>query len=457
MARKRVVIVGTGPTGLFAALELSKNPNLEIIIFESGPHRKERTKDNLLSGLGGAGFFSDGKLTLPNPNFSESLEVGGKLTSIIGNERYLELVDYVNQVYTDFGGRAVIYEQGKDDKIQELVNRAFNFGLRVIPTRIRHFGSDLSPKIIENIVEELKRRGVQIYLETPVRSIRKEGKNYLVETTGKTGGVFKTKYVIVAPGRVGAEWLVNQAKDLEIEIEPRENYVDVGVRVEVPAHVMKPITEILYDAKIECYPKPFKERTRTFCMCPYGEVLVEEYQGLLLTVNGHSLYEKPLSKNTNFAILVSSRFTEPFKEPIKYGQRISELFNMLGGEVLVQRLGDLRVGKRSKKEKIKEWLVKPTLKEATPGDLSFAVPHRQMVCILEALARIDNLVPGVNGDETLLYGGEVKFYSNKIKTSPDLEATENFFTGGDGAGISRGLLQSSISGVVIARSILNRV
>lgn len=456
MARKRAIIVGTGPTGMFSALELSKNPNLEILMFDKGPFRKKRTEDNLISGWGGAGAFSDGKLTLPNPKFPKSLNVGGQLSSLVGKKIFLELVNYVNRLYMEFGGEASNYENNHK-KIQQLADNASTFGLRIIPTRVRHFGSDLSPLIVRNIKEELNERGVKIYLETPVKSIRRRNGKYLVRTAGKNAGEFKSSFVIVAPGREGADWLARQAELLGIEIQPREADVDVGVRVEVPHHIFSPVTDYLYDPKIEFFPKPFEDKIRSFCCCPYGEVLVEKYRGLLVTVNGHSLYEKKLSENTNFALLVSSHFTEPFKEPLRYAGRISELANMLGGKILLQRLGNLRDGRRSDPKKIAQGLVEPTLKEATPGDLSYALPFRHLTSILKMLEALDKIAPGINGDDTLLYGNEVKFYSSRIRTSKELEAAENLFVGGDGAGITRGLLQSSASGVWIARAIAKRI
>ena len=452
-----VIGIGSGPANLFAALELTKlRPDLEIALFEKGPDREERTEDNLISGLGGAGAFSDGKLTLPNPKYPRSLNIGGQLASIVGEKKYLELIEYVNRVYTEFGGRSDVYERD-EEKIQELVDRASTFGLRIIPTRVRHFGSDLAPEIIGNIVQELGNKGVRIFLESPVESIKKEGNNFLVEAVGKTSGVFRTKYVIAAPGRGGAGWLTKQVEILDIEVQPRQTGVDIGIRVETHSHILKPLTDYLYDPKIKYFPKPFENETRTFCVCPYGEVLIEKYQGLFTTVNGHSLFEKHLSENTNFALLVSVNFTEPFSEPLTYAGAVSKLANILGKEILVQRLGDLRAGRRSNPEKIERGLVEPSLKEATPGDISFALPYRHLVNLLGTLEALDNIVPGINGDDTLLYGNEAKVYSSRIKTSPELEARENFFVAGDGAGINRGLIQSSCSGIIVAQAIAKKI
>lgn len=449
-----VVITGTGPAGLLAALTLSSDPQIQIILLDKGPDREKRTENNLLSGFGGSGAFSDGKLTFPNPQYPKSLEIGGQLALIIGQERYLKTLKRVNEIYTEFGGRPDFYEEGKDQKIRELVEKAFNFRLGLIPTKVRHFGSDLSPLIIKKIKKELEKRGVDIRLETMVDTIRKEKEIFLVDTNR---GLFKTRFVIAAPGRSGAAWLTKQAESLGIEVQPRQTSIDIGIRVETRSHILAPLTDYLYDPKIEFYPKPFENKTRTFCVCPYGEVIVEKYQGLFTTVNGHSLLEKHLSNNTNFAMLVSANFTEPFNEPLKYGGRVADLANMLSEKVLVQRLGDLKAGRRSTPEKMNRGLVEPTLKEATPGDLSFALPYRHLTNILGTLEALDHIAPGINGDDTLLYGNEVKFYSSRIKCSAELEAMENLFVIGDGAGFTRGLLQSSASGIVAAEAILKRM
>ncbi len=451
-----MIIVGTGPAGLFAALELSKSPKLEIIMFEKGGYRQKRTENNLISGIGGAGSFSDGKLTLPNPDYPKSMEVGGILASIVGFHSFLELVEEVDKTYSRFGGRSQSYENNSD-KIKELVEKASVTGLQVIPTKVRHFGSDLSPRIIGNMVQELKKRGVQIHPNSPITSLRREKEGFSAQIGQENPKVFRSKFLIVAPGRGGSYWLAEQAEKLGAAVQPRSTQVDIGVRVEIPAHILQPVTDYLYDPKIIFYPEPFEDKIRTFCVCPYGEVIVEKYQGMLTTVNGHSLHEKRLSENTNFALLVSSNFTEPFKEPTKYAGRISELANMLAGKVLVQRLGNLRDGRRSKPEKIQRGLVNPTLVEATPGDLSYALPFRHLTAILRMLEALDKIVPGINGNDTLLYGNEVKFYSSRIKTTEDLEASDNFFVAGDGAGITRGLVQSSISGIIAAKAILEKI
>lgn len=453
--KKKVVIVGTGPAGLFAALLLSECPDLQIVMYEKGSDLKDRSKDDLTSGVGGSGAFSDGKLTMPDPNYPRSLNVGGQLVSLIGEKEYLRLVDFTSSIYSHYGGKAEACESNSE-KIKEIVDAGFKADLRIIPTRVRHFGSDLSPQIIMNIVGELRQRGVTIHVNTPVEIISSHGKKFMI--CSKLRKKEESDFVIAAPGRGGADWLARQAGHVGFEILPRETSLDIGVRVEVPASIFSHITQYLYDPKIEFYrPRPFEDKVRTFCVCPYGAVIVEKYGNLLTTVNGHSLYEKRLSENINFAVLVSMHFTEPFGEPLKYAEIVSRMANLLGGTVLVQRLGDLRAGRRSKPERIAKGLVEPTLRDATPGDLSLALPYRHLTDILEMLQAMDRIIPGVAGDNTLLYGNEVKFYSSRVKTTNELEAVENFFVGGDGSGVTRGLLQSSASGLIIARAILNRI
>lgn len=457
MSEKRVVIVGSGPAGMFAALELSLNPGIEILMFEKGPLREGRVKDNVTSGWGGAGAFSDGKLVL-------STEVGGHMAEILGENRFHRLMVEVDKVFARFGGDQKIYEKNYR-KIKKLVESAASYDLRLIPTKTRHFGSDKAPEIVKNIKEELEGRGVKIYLETPVESIEKEKETFLVKTGGKNPGLFKSQYVIVATGRDGASWFVELANKLQLPII-KSTVVDIGLRVEVPEYVLKPITDYIYDPKFVIKKtKCAGDKVRTFCVCPRGEVITETYHGILTTVNGHSFEKDPSkkTKNTNFAILVSVNFTEPFKEPLEFARSISENGNRLAGErkVLVQRLGDLTAPeeRRSKPERIEEIkdLIVPTLKEAVPGDIGFFIPYRHMKNILEMLERLNKIAPGVWSEHTLLYAPEVKFYSNKVETSNELETGINgLFAVGDGAGISRGILHASVSGKVAAQAILKR-
>ncbi|MEN3186454.1 MAG: FAD-dependent protein, partial [Atribacterota bacterium] len=268
------------------------------------------------------------------------------------------------------------------------------------------------------------------------------------------GSEVRSTFVVVAPGRVGADWLRQEC--LRLGLPLANNPVDLGVRVEVPASVMEDFTKVMYELKLVYYSHTFDDRVRTFCMCPYGEV-VTEYNDGIVTVNGHS-YEERKTLNTNFAVLVSTNFTEPFKEPISYGRYVAYLANMLGGGVIIQRLKDLELGRRSTPERIAKSMIKPTLQGASPGDLSFALPYRFLQDILEMLSALNRFIPGINSPHTLLYGVEVKFYSSRVQVGRNLEsAVMNLFLAGDGAGITRGLIQASASGVIVARGILEKI
>jgi hypothetical protein len=396
-----------------------------------------------LSGWGGAGAFSDGKLTL-------STEVGGWLNQYVSSKELGELVNHVDEIYLKFGATEHVY--GTDiEKIEEIERKASLAGLKLIRQKIRHMGTERCAQTLRKMRQELNSK-VEFKPKTDVKGlIVKNGAVEGVETVN--GEKYFGKYVIVAPGRSGAEWLQSEAQALGLKT--LNNPVDVGLRVEVLASVMEDLTSVLYEPKLIYYSKSFDDQLRTFCVAPYGEVITESYNGVL-TVNGESYAERK-TENTNFAILVSTAFTEPFKEPIAYGKYLARLSNLLSGGVIIQRLGDLESGRRSTHERIARSVVSPTLKNATPGDLSFVLPYRYLADIREMLHALDKIAPGIHSRDTLLYGIEVKFYSSRLQLSNCLETKiHNLFTNGDGGGVTRGLVQASASGVIVAREIVKR-
>ena len=454
-----VIIVGAGPAGIFAALELSQDGNLSVAILDKGPNIDKRICPArlpggrciqcktcfLLSGWGGAGAFSDGKLTL-------SPAVGGHLPEIIGQERTAKLIEQVDGTYVGYGASGPVHGT-RTDETEELEKHSALAGLRLLNVPIRHMGTERSADVLRAMRAELTRRGIHIADRTKVTDILTENRRAIgVVTT--SGDTFRGRFVIVAPGREGAQWLSNVATQLELSLTI--NPVDLGVRVELPAQVLRPLTDLLYEPKLHYYSRAFDDKVRSFCVCPYGQV-VAEWVDDVMTVNGHS-YADRRTTNTNFALLVSKNFTEPFKDPIAYGKSIARLANLLSGGIIVQRLGDLEQGRRSTVQRLARSIVTPTLKQATPGDLNLVLPYRYVVNLLEMLHAMDKIVPGVASRHTLLYGVEAKFYSSRLELTPELETkVSNLFAAGDGAGVTRGLVQASASGVVVAQAILNRV
>jgi uncharacterized FAD-dependent dehydrogenase len=376
--------------------------------------------------------------------------VGGWLDQYMSSKELQELLDCADGIYLKYGATEHVYGED-EEKIEDIERKASLAGLKLIRQRIRHMGTERCAETLRKMRHELDSK-VEFKPRTDVKGL--VVKNNIVEGIETANGeTYSAKYVIAAPGRSGAEWL--QTESQVLGLKTLNNPVDVGVRVEVLASVMEELTEVLYEPKLIYYSKSFDDQVRTFCVAPHGEVITESYDGVL-TVNGQSYAERK-TENTNFAILVSTSFTEPFKEPIAYGKYVARLGNLLSGSVMVQRLGDLESGRRSTPERIARSVVTPTLKNATPGDLSFVLPYRYLADIREMLQALDKLAPGLHSRDTLLYGIEVKFYSSRLQLSNTLETKiHNLFTIGDGAGVTRGLIQASASGVIASREIIRR-
>ncbi|HHY05614.1 MAG TPA: FAD-dependent oxidoreductase [Clostridia bacterium] len=460
-----VIIVGAGPAGIFAALELAKTkPSLAVLLVDKGRLLVERhcpiarvghcvrcQPCSIISGWAGAGAFSDGKLSL-------SPDVGGRLTDYMSAEKAQEYIAYADQIYLRFGAKKEVYGLNSK-KVDDLMYEASRYNIKLVPCPVRHLGTDLSLEVLRGMYDYLMRETKTEFL--PLTTVEE----ILVTEDNTVKGVLLTTqvgekkevtapYVIVAPGRGGALWLSEQANKLFLKTE--NNEIDIGVRVEVPNSIMDHLTKELYEAKLVYYADTFENKVRSFCMNPGGVVSEENYDGGIAVVNGHSYADPGLRTfNTNFALLVSTHFTEPFNQPIEYGKYIAKCANMLtGGGIIIQRLGDLVKGRRTDESRLKKSTTVPTLKSAVPGDLSFVLPQRYLTSLVETLRAFDHIAPGLYSRNTLLYGVEVKFYSSKMKVEKNFETEiQGLYTIGDGAGITRGLMQASVTGIVVAQDI----
>lgn len=463
-----VIVVGAGPAGIFTALELQKDaPQARVLIVDAGssidrrncPARKTGhcvgcQPCGIMQGWAGAGAFSDGKLSL-------SEEVGGNLPDYLPRQTVRDLIKYCDDQYLAFGAPNLVHGLN-DPKVDEFKYEASKYNIQLVPCPVRHMGTEYSFDVLRAMYRKLCQSDNFTFQEFTTCE------NILTENGAVTGAILKkksgeaeqvaAKYVVAAPGRAGASWLTGVAHGAGIST--LNNEVDIGVRVEVPNSVMDHLTKHLYEAKLVYYSDTFENKVRTFCMNPGGLVSEEHYDGKIAVVNGHSYADEARhTENTNFAMLVSTKFTKPFDQPTEYGKYIAQLGNMLtGGGIMVQRLGDLLQGRRTDVSRLKKSTTIPTLTTAVPGDLSFVLPHRHLTSIIEAMRAFDHLAPGLYSKNTLLYGVEVKFYSSKITVDDKFEtAVNNFFAIGDGAGITRGLMQASVTGVVVAREIANRL
>ena len=446
-----VIIIGAGPGGIFTAYELSRlKKDLRIAVFEAGNSLEKRkcpidgvkVKSCLnckpcaiMNGFGGAGAFSDGKYNITN-------QFGGTLHEYIGKSRATELMQYVDKINLAYGGEGTQLYTTANSDIKKL---CVQNGLHLLDASVRHLGTDINYVVLENLYSELKEK-VDFFFRTPVETVRKLEDGYEVISGGDS---YTCATCVISAGRSGSKWMEGVCRDLCIPT--KSNRVDIGVRVELPAEVFAHLTDELYESKIIYRTEKFQDLVRTFCMNPHGVVVNENTNGIV-TVNGHS-YEDPAKHtgNTNFALLVSKHFSEPFKDSNGYGESIARLSNMLGGGVIVQRFGDLIRGQRSTHSRINEAFIEPTL-GATPGDLSLVMPKRILDGIIEMIYALDKIAPGTANDDTLLYGVEVKFYNMEVAINENLETChKGLFVIGDCSGVTHSLSHASASGVHVAR------
>ena len=452
-----VIIIGAGPGGIFTAYELiKKRPGLKIAVFETGnPLEKRKCPIDgktvkscihcptcaIMNGFGGAGAFSDGKYNITN-------EFGGTLCEHVGKAEATELMEYVDRINLENGGEGTKLYSTADSGIRTL---CLKNNLHLLDASVRHLGTDKNYTVLSNLYSLLSPH-VDFFFRTPVETMDKTDDGYLVHAGGEA---YSSRFCVVSVGRSGSKWMESVCRSLGITTH--SNRVDIGVRVELPAEIFSHLTDKLYESKIVYRTEKYGDLVRTFCMNPHGAVVNENTNGIV-TVNGHS-YEDPAKHtgNTNFALLVSKHFTEPFNDSTAYAESIARLSNMLGGGVMVQRFGDLIRGKRSTEARIQENFMVPTL-NATPGDLSLVIPKRILDGIIEMIYALDRIAPGTAGDDTLLYGVEVKFYNMEVEVNENLETRyPGLYVIGDGSGVTHSLSQASASGVFVARKIADAV
>lgn len=448
-----IIAVGAGAAGAFLAYELTKlETKKKVLIIDGGRRVENRTCPitdgkvdhcigckpcNIMYGFGGAGTLSDGKYNITT-NF------GGDLHRYVGEKKAMELMEYVDSVLMSFDGGddLELYSTDKND----LKTKCLRHDLHLLDAKVRHFGTDRNKIILHRMYEYVKDK-IDFEFSTMVEDVDYENGKYIVKTD--KGGEFSADDLVLAAGRSGSKWIGDVCD--KFGIKSKRNRVDIGLRIEVPAEVFKHITDDVYEAKIMYQTKQYNDIVRTFCMNPYGHVVTENTNGIL-TVNGHSFTDPTLqSENTNFALLVTNRFTEPFEDSNEYGESIARLSNMLGGGVLMQRFGDLVKGRRSSDRRMEKSFTKPTMK-ATPGDLSLVMPKRQLDDIIEMIYQLDKIAPGMANDDTLLYGIEVKFYNSEIEVDEKFESKhKGLYCVGDGSGATHSLSQASACGIEVAR------
>lgn len=457
-----ICIVGAGPAGIFTALEmLRRGSDKKIVIVEKGKAienracPKQKTKKcmnckpncHITTGFSGAGAFSDGKLSL-------SYEVGGDLPTLIGEDTAQSLIDYTDGIYLEFGADTHIEGLENTEEVKAIRKRAIQAGLKLVDCPIRHLGTEKAQKLYYDIEQYLLAHGVELLFNTECVTLLLDNENgrcrgIIAAEKGKEIEI-EAEHTIIATGRRGADWLEKLCAQYSIAHQP--GTVDIGVRVEVRSEVMETVNRALYESKLIGYPKPFKNKVRTFCQNPGGFVSQENYDNDLAVVNGHS-YKELKSDNTNLAILCSHNFSVPFNQPIEYAQKVGELTNMLAnGHILVQRFGDILDGKRTWQKELMQSNLKPTLPDAVAGDITAAMPYRAMINIINFIQAMDQVVPGFASYETLLYSPELKFYSNRIKMDADFNTSvKGLHCLGDSSGWTRGLMMASVMGVRMGR------
>lgn len=461
--KRDVVIVGAGPAGIFTAIEMiRKGSKKKILIAEKGKAVENRRCPkaqtgkcmsckpycHITTGFSGAGAFSDGKLSL-------SCEVGGNLPELIGADKAQETINYTDSIYLEFGADTHIEGVGNDEEVKKIRMRAIKAGLKLVDCPIRHLGTEKAQDIYYAIEQYLIENGVEIMFgyECSELILKDNECKGVYITDGKNQLEIEAEHTIIATGRRGADWLEKLCAEHSIAHQP--GTVDIGVRVEVRNEIMETVNKVLYESKLVGYPKPFKNKVRTFCQNPGGFVSQENYDNDLAVVNGHS-YKELKSSNTNLAILCSHNFSVPFNQPIEYAQKVGELTNMLGaGKILVQRFGDILDGKRTWQKELEQSNLKPTLPDAVAGDITAAMPYRAMINIINFIQAVDYVVPGFASIETLLYSPELKFYSNRIKMDEKFNTNiKNLHCLGDSSGWTRGLMMASVMGVLMGRNLV---
>ena len=458
-----VVIIGAGPAGIFTALEMLKGGSKKkIVIVEKGQPIEKRSCPkyktqkcvnckpfcHITTGFSGAGAFSDGKLSL-------SAEVGGDLPMLVGTDLVQDTIDYTDKIYLEFGADEHIEGVGNYEEVKEIRKRAIKAGLKLVDCPIRHLGTEKAQSLYLAIEKHLQENGVEMLFGYECTNLILDGAacRGVVVTNGKQEHTILADSTVIATGRRGADWLEKICAEHSIAHQP--GTVDIGVRVEVRNEVMETVNRVLYESKLVGYPRPFKNKVRTFCQNPGGFVSQENYDNDLAVVNGHS-YKELKSNNTNVAILCSHNFSEPFNQPIAYAQKVGELTNMLGaGHIMVQRFGDILDGKRTWQKELAQSNVRPTLPDAVAGDITAAMPYRAMTNIIGFIQAVDEVVPGFAANETLLYSPELKFYSNRVKMDTDFNTNvKGLHCLGDSSGWTRGLMMASVMGVLMGRKLI---